>query len=104
MNAVEMNWALRTTEDYARDSLLSIGKHRDSHGFRGEGVPSETRANLRSRWACKTKKTAFAAPSTRRSVQFLAALYIHTLILVILAVFSRNTFSRTIRTMLSVLF
>lgn len=41
-----------------------------------------------------------SASSTRRSVQFLAALYIHALALVILVVFSRNVFSTTIRTML----
>jgi len=48
----------------------------------------------------KTNTTSCAAPSTRRSVQFLAALYIHALALVILVVFSRNLFSTTIRTML----
>jgi len=46
----------------------------------------------------KTKPTSCAAPSTRRSVQFLAALYIHALTLVILVVFSRNVFSTAIRT------
>jgi hypothetical protein len=45
------------------------------------------------------KRTSCAA-STRRSVQFLAALYIHALALVILVVFSRNVFSTTIRTTL----
>ena len=48
----------------------------------------------------KTKRTSCAAPSTRRSVQFLVALYIHALALVILLVFSRNMFSTAIRTML----
>ena len=38
----------------------------------------------------KTKRTSCAAPSTRRSVQFLAALYIDALALVILVVFSRK--------------
>jgi hypothetical protein len=49
----------------------------------------------------KTKTISCAPPSTRRSVQFLAALYIHALVLAILVVFSRNVFSTTIRTMLS---
>jgi hypothetical protein len=48
----------------------------------------------------KTNRTSCAAPSTRRSVQFLAALYIHALALVILVIFSRNVFSTTIRIML----
>jgi hypothetical protein len=48
----------------------------------------------------KTKRTSCAAPSTRRSVQFLMALYIHALALVILVVFSRNVFSTAIRAML----
>ena len=48
----------------------------------------------------KTKRTSYAAPSTRRSVHFLAALYIHALALVILLVFSRNVFSTAIRTTL----
>jgi hypothetical protein len=42
-----------------------------------------------------------AAPSTRRSVQFLVAAYIHALMLVILVIFSRNVFSTAIRTALS---
>jgi hypothetical protein len=48
----------------------------------------------------KTKRTSCAAPSTRGSVQFLAALYIHALAFVILVVCSRNAFSTTIRTTL----
>jgi hypothetical protein len=48
----------------------------------------------------KTKRISCAPPSTRRSVQFLVALYIHALALVILVVFSRNVFSATIRTTL----
>jgi hypothetical protein len=48
----------------------------------------------------KPKRTSRAGPSTRRSVQFLAALYIHALALAILVVFSRNVFSTTIRTTL----
>jgi hypothetical protein len=48
----------------------------------------------------KTKRISCAPPSTRRSVQFLVALYIQTLALVILVVFSRNVFSTTIRTTL----
>jgi hypothetical protein len=39
-------------------------------------------------------------PSTRRFLQFLAALYIHTLMVGILVVFSRNLFSTAIRTVL----
>ncbi len=46
----------------------------------------------------KTKRISCAPPSTRRSVQFLAAFYIHALALVILVVFSRNMFSTAIRT------
>jgi hypothetical protein len=49
----------------------------------------------------KTKRISSVAPSTRRSVQVLAALYIHALALVILVVFSRNVFSTTIRTVFS---
>jgi hypothetical protein len=45
----------------------------------------------------KTKRTSCAAPSTRRSVQFLAAFYIHALALVVLVVFSRNVLSTAIR-------
>ncbi len=48
----------------------------------------------------KTKSISCAPPSTRRSVQFLAALYIHALTFVILVVFSRNVFSTTIRSVL----
>jgi hypothetical protein len=48
----------------------------------------------------KTKRISYAPPSTRRSVQFLAALHIHALALVILVVFSRNVFSTAIRTTL----
>jgi hypothetical protein len=48
----------------------------------------------------KTKRISCAGPSTRRSVQFLAALYIHALALVILVVFSRNAFSTAIRSTL----
>jgi hypothetical protein len=48
----------------------------------------------------KTKRISWAAPSSRRSVQFLAALYIHGLVLAILMVFSRNVFSTAIRTTL----
>jgi len=55
---------------------------------------------MNSEHISKTKRTSCAAPSTGRSVQFLAALYIHALALVILVVFSRNVFSTTIRTML----
>jgi hypothetical protein len=48
----------------------------------------------------KTKRSSCAPPSTRRSVQLLAQLYIHGLALVIFVVFSRNVFSTTIRTTL----
>ena len=48
----------------------------------------------------KTKRISCAPPSTRRSLQFLAPLYIHALVLVILMVFSRNVFSTAIRTTL----
>jgi hypothetical protein len=49
---------------------------------------------------CETKEVTAAAQSTRRSVQILATLYIHTLALLILVVFSRNVFSATIRSIL----
>ena len=48
----------------------------------------------------KTKRISCVPPSKRRSVQFLVALYIHLLALVILVVFSRNVFSTAIRTAL----
>ena len=51
----------------------------------------------------KTKRISCAPPSTRRSVQFLAQLYIHLLGLVILVVFSRNVFSTAVRTVFSAL-
>jgi len=55
---------------------------------------------MNSEHISKAQTMSCAAPSTRRSVQFVAALYIHTLALVILVVFSRNVFSTTIRTIL----
>jgi hypothetical protein len=48
----------------------------------------------------KTQRISCVPPSRRRSVEFLAALYIHALGLVILVVFSRNVFSTAIRTTL----
>jgi hypothetical protein len=48
----------------------------------------------------ETKGISSAASLTRRSVQILATLYIHTMALVILVVFSRNVFSATIRSVL----
>lgn len=63
---------------------------------------AEARPNLCSQ--CEIAKIGLAAPSTRRSAQFLAALYIHTLMLVILLVFSRNLFSTAIRSALLGLF
>jgi hypothetical protein len=55
---------------------------------------------MSSEHICKAKRSSCAPPSTRRSVQFLAALYIHALALVTLVVFSRNVFSTAIRTTL----
>jgi hypothetical protein len=55
---------------------------------------------MSSEYIAKTKRISCTAPSTRRSVQFLAALYIHAFALVILMVFSRNVFSTAIRTAL----
>jgi hypothetical protein len=55
---------------------------------------------MSSEHVSEMKRVSCAAPSTRRSVQFLTALYIHALALVILVVFSRNVFSTTIRTTL----
>jgi hypothetical protein len=59
---------------------------------------------MSSEYISKTKRTSCAPPSTRRSVQFLAALYIHALVLAMLMVFSRNVFSTAIRTMLLPIF
>jgi hypothetical protein len=67
---------------------LNFAMHRSKRG---------TRAKLRSQCSCEEKNTA---PSTRHSAQFLAILYIHTLMLVTLVVFSRNVFSTAIRTVL----
>jgi hypothetical protein len=53
-----------------------------------------------SQHTCKTKRIISAALLTRRSVQMLATLCLHTLALVILVVFSRNVFSATIRSVL----
>jgi hypothetical protein len=47
----------------------------------------------------KTKRISCAPPSTRRPIQFLVAMYIHALALVILVVSSRNVFSTAIRTL-----
>ena len=58
---------------------------------------------LRFQCSSEKKKIASSAP-TRRFVQFLAALYIRTLILVILLIFSRNMFSTAIRSGLLALF
>ena len=43
------------------------------------------------------EKAVLAAVRTRRVVQFLVAMYIHVLMVLILAIFSRNTFSVAIR-------
>lgn len=59
---------------------------------------------LRFQSGSEKKKIASSAPSTRRFVQFLAALYIRTLVLVILLIFSRNMFSTAIRSGLLALF
>jgi hypothetical protein len=48
----------------------------------------------------ETHKASGTAPLTRRSVQFLAALYIHAFMLVILVISSRNVFSTAIRNVL----
>jgi hypothetical protein len=53
-----------------------------------------------SQHTCETKEIISAAQSTRRSVQILATVYIHTLALLILVVFSRNVFSATVRSVL----
>ena len=55
---------------------------------------------MNSEHISKAQTMSCAAPSTRRSVQFLATIYIHALALVVLVVFSRNVFSTTIRTTL----
>jgi hypothetical protein len=56
---------------------------------------------MSSEYTSRTKIISCGAPSTRRSVQFLVAMYIHVLMLVILVIFSRNVFSTAIRTALS---
>ena len=48
----------------------------------------------------KTNKGSGTAPSRRRLVQFLAALYIHAFMLVILMISSRSVFSTAIRNVL----
>ncbi len=53
---------------------------------------------MSSEHVSEMKRVSCAASSTRRSVQFLVALYSHALALVSLAVFSRNVFSTVIRT------
>src|SRR5260370_14406600 len=58
------------------------------------------RGNLRNQDRCQRKKAGFAPPSTQRSVQFVATLYIRMLWVEIFVTFSRNVFSRSIRTML----
>jgi hypothetical protein len=57
-----------------------------------------------SQHTSETKETISAAQSSRRSVQILATLYVHTLALLMLVVFSRNVFSATIRSVLLPLF
>ena len=61
---------------------------------------AEARPDLRSGSARQAREIVLTPRSTRRSAQFLAMLYIHALMLVVLAVFSRNLFSSTIRTVL----
>jgi hypothetical protein len=55
---------------------------------------------MRTEYIFKTNEASCAAPSTRRSVQSLVALYIPALMLVILVIFSRNVFSTAIRNVL----
>lgn len=64
------------------------------------GIPGRRKINLRCQCSFITKNAASSAPSTRRSVQFVAALYIHMMWLAIRMVFSRNQFSSTIRSTL----
>jgi hypothetical protein len=64
------------------------------------GRLKEKRGNLGYQYRCETKKTTPAAPSTGRSVQFVATLYIHALWLATLVISSRSLFSRAIRTVL----
>ena len=118
MNADEMSWLLRTIEEpEAAERFVQARCERGRISYdvmANLGVASgnsamhrnkpETRAKLSSQCACERKKIAYSAPSTRRSVQCLAALYIHTLMLVILVVFSRNMFSTAIRSALLALF
>jgi hypothetical protein len=51
-------------------------------------------------YICRSNKASWAVPSTRRSVRFLVALYAHALLVMILVIFSRNMFSRAVRTLL----
>jgi hypothetical protein len=55
---------------------------------------------MSTEYIVETHKASGTAPSTRRSVQFLAALYIHAFMLVILVISSRNVFSTAIRNVL----
>jgi hypothetical protein len=116
MNADEMNCE-RIEEPEAAERFVQARCERGRIScdvMANLGVPSsnsavhrnkpETRVKLRSQYTRENRKTALAAPSTRRSVQFFAALYIHTLMLMILVVFSRNMFSTAIRTVLLPLF
>jgi hypothetical protein len=48
----------------------------------------------------KASEASCATPSTRPAMRFLAALYIQSLMVVLLVIFSRNVFSTAIRTVL----
>jgi hypothetical protein len=48
----------------------------------------------------KTNKGSGVSPSTRRSVQFLAAVYIHAFMVVTFVISSRNVFTTAIRNVL----
>jgi hypothetical protein len=63
-------------------------------------VPKGCHLGFGSSSARKRKSAACSVRSTRRAVQFLAAMYIHVLMLLILAIFSRNMFSAAIPSIL----
>ena len=86
-----------------RRDMASIRIPRQSQ--RRVGAPvllgsKDARGSMSFEHISKKKRISCVAPSTRCTVQFLAALYIHALALVILVVFSRNVLSTTIRTTL----
>lgn len=82
-----MSWVLQTIDESEAAARFVPTRYDQGRKFR-------------SQHAFEGRKTTVAAPSRRRCLQFLAALYIHMLTLGMLVLFSRNTFSAAIRTVL----